>query len=225
MSNDVMEHVKIAIADDHGLFRAGIIKILNEYPLYEVILEASNGKVLLEKVENSIELPDVILLDIRMPEMDGFDTASALIKRFPSIKIIVLSMHDSARHIIRMIELGTHGYLFKNTPPEEVIESIKLVLENDYYFNDKINSLLQKVIRYKGRNSGDLDIPIAITARELQVLELICKEHTNNEIAELLFLSTRTIEGHRKNLVSKLGVRNIAGLVVYALKHELVTIT
>lgn len=219
------DSIKIAIADDHDLFRAGIAKILHEYSQFEVILEASNGKILLDKIETSLYLPDIVLLDIRMPEMDGFETATGLINNFPSIKIVVLSMHDSARHIIRMIELGAHGYLFKNAHPDDVIESIKLVLENDYYFNDKINSLLQKVIRYKGSNSRDLDIPVAISPRELQVLELICKEHTNNEIAELLFLSARTIEGHRKNLVSKLGVRNIAGLVVYALKHELVTIT
>ncbi|WP_299767926.1 response regulator transcription factor [uncultured Dokdonia sp.] len=216
------DSIKIAIADDHELFRAGIVKILQGYSQFEVILEASNGKVLLDKIETSLHLPDIVLLDIRMPEMDGFDTATVLINNFPSIKVVVLSMHDSARHIIRMIELGAHGYLFKNAHPDDVIESINLVLENDYYFNDKINSLLQKVIRYKGRNSGDLDIPVAISPRESQVLELICKEHTNNEIAELLFLSARTVEGHRKNLVSKLGVRNIAGLVVYAFKHELV---
>lgn len=216
--------IKIAIADDHELFRKGIKNILQEYTKFTIIFEADNGRTLLEKIKCSHEMPDVVLLDIRMPIMDGFETAETLIKNFPSIKIIVLSMHDGARHIIRMIELGANGYLFKNAHPQEVIKSIELVLENDYYFNSKINTLLQKVIRYKGKKSGDREIPVVITKREQEVLELICKQNTNNEIAKILFLSSRTIEGHRKNLITKLGVKNIAGLVVYAIKEELVYI-
>ncbi len=216
--------IKIAIADDHELFRIGISKILQGYKGFDVILEVDHGESLLKAIEMSSQLPDVILLDIRMPVMDGFEAMEVLTKNFPSIKIIVLSVHDKARHIIRMIELGAHGYLLKNTHPEEVVESIKKVMEQDYYFNDKINSLLQKVIRYKGNNSIDKEIPVSITDREQEVLELICKEHTTNEIADILCLSARTIEGHRKNLVNKLGVRNVAGLVVYAIKQELVSI-
>lgn len=216
--------IKIAIADDHELFRVGIVKILQEYVDFDVVMEAPHGGVLLNKIEKSEQLPDIILLDIRMPVMDGFETIKVLTKNFPSIKIIILSVHDQARHIIKMIELGANGYLLKNTRPKEVVESIKMVMEQDYYFNDKINTLLQKVIRYKGSNSGDKDIPVSITSREQEVLELICKEHTTSEIADILCLSSRTIEGHRKNLVIKLGVRNVAGLVVYALKQELVII-
>jgi len=216
--------IKIAIADDHELFRIGIIKILKSAKQFEVIIEANQGEVLIQAIENAAQLPDVILLDIRMPVMDGFEAMEILTKNFPSIKIIVLSVHDKARHIIRMIELGANGYLLKNTRPEEVISSIEMVMEQDYYFNDTINSLLQRLIRYKRTNTGDKDIPVAITPREQEVLELICNEHTTSEIADMLCLSARTVEGHRKNMVSKLGVRNVAGLVVYALKHELVNI-
>ncbi|WP_299208094.1 response regulator transcription factor [uncultured Dokdonia sp.] len=216
--------IKIAIADDHELFRIGIVKILQEYKDFDVIIEAPHGEALLQEIEKYRQLPDVILLDIRMPVMDGFETIKMLTKNFSSIKIIILSVHDKARHIIKMIELGANGYLLKNTRPKEVVESIKMVMQQDYYFNDKINTLLQKVIRYKGNNSEDKDIPVSITSREQEVLELICKEHTTSEIADILCLSARTIEGHRKNLVIKLGVRNVAGLVVYALKQELVII-
>lgn len=219
------EKIFIAVADDHELFRAGMIKILQERKNFDVIIEAHNGLILIDRITDSPQLPDIVLLDIKMPEMDGFETVSFLIQNFPSIKIIILTMHDSERHILRMIELGAHGYLFKNTHPKEVVESIEQVFENDYYFNDQINVLLQKVIRYKGQSFKGLNVPITLTSREHEILRLICKQHTNNEIAELLFLSTRTIEGHRKNLISKLQVRNVAGLVVYAMKNGLVSVS
>lgn len=215
------EKVFIAIADDHELFRAGMIKILQDHKNFHVIIEAQNGKTLIERITDSPQLPDIVLLDLKMPEMDGFETASYLIDHFPSIKIIVLTMHDSERHILRMIELGANGYLFKNTHPLEVAESIEQVYENDYYFNNQINNLLQKVMRYKGKSFKGQNLPIALTLRENEVLKLICKQHTTIEIAEILCLSTRTIEGHRQNLISKLDVRNVAGLVVYAMKHGL----
>ena len=216
--------VKIAIADDHDLFRVGMASILKGYDQFDVMLEAGDGKELLTKIKEVQELPDILLLDIRMPEMDGFEVTEELTKNYPSIKIIVLSMHDKARYIVRMIELGANGYLFKNARPEEVVESIEMVMEQDYYFNARINSLLQRIIRYKGKNFQDADdeIPVQISGREQEVLELICKEHTTAEMADILCLSTRTIEGHRKNLIAKFNVRNVAGLVVYAFKHELI---
>lgn len=158
-----------------------MIAILNTEPTFNVIMQASNGQDLLTSIRAADELPEVILLDIRMPIMHGFLTATELIKNFPSIKIIVLSMHDEARHIIRMIELGANGYQLKNARPEEVIENIRYVVEDEFYFNNKINALMRKVIQYKGTPTQSLDIPVELTQRELEVLELICKEHTHNQ--------------------------------------------
>lgn len=216
--------IKIALADDHLLFREGIRTILEKNPEFEVMIEANNGRELLNEIKKHSELPDVVLLDIRMPEMDGFQTVEKLQDAFPTVKTIVLSMHDEARHIVRMIEIGANGYLLKSARPEEVVNSILLVIENDYYFNNKINALMSKVIRSKDNLGIKVDLPVKLTSREYEVLELICKEFTTKEIGDQLFLSARTIEGHRKHLIEKVGVKNVAGLVVYALKYDLVTL-
>lgn len=218
-----MNDIKIALVDDHSLFRSGIKAIFNDEPHMEIIIEASNGAVFLESLKNTVVKPDVVLLDIRMPEMNGYETAEYLLENYPEIKIIALTMHQEERHIIRMIELGVNGYLMKNASPEDVIDSIRYVMEQDYYFGTKITMIMRKVMMYKGRYNGGNPI-LELTEREIEVLELICKEYTAKEIGEKLFISYRTVEGHRKKLLAKLNVKNTAGLVVYALKNEIVKI-
>ncbi len=215
--------IRIGLVDDHLLFREGLKAMFHDERNMEIILEASNGHDFLEGLRNSVIKPEVILLDIRMPIMDGYETAKILLEKYPDMKIIVLTMHEEERHIIKMIELGVNGYLMKNASPEEVIDSIRCVMEYDYYFNNKITNIMRKVMMYQGKRNGDHPI-VQLSEREIEVLELICKEFTAKEIGEKLFISFRTVEGHRKNLISKLNVRNTAGLVVLAIKNEIVKI-
>ncbi len=213
----------IALVDDHLLFREGIKAIFQDEKDMEITLEASDGHEFLEVLHNAVVKPAVLLLDIRMPNLDGYETAKIVLEKYPEMKIIILTMHEEERHIIRMIELGVNGYLMKNASREEVINCIESVLEYDYYFNNKITNIMRKVMMYKGKRTTT-HIIHDLTEREIEVLELICKEYTAKEIGEKLFISFRTVEGHRKKLLSKLNVRNTAGLVVLALKNEIVKI-
>ncbi|MBC8756236.1 response regulator transcription factor [Kordia sp. YSTF-M3] len=215
--------IHIALVDDHLLFREGIKAIFQEEKNMEISLEASDGNEFLNSLRSAVVKPNVVLLDIRMPNLDGYATAELLLTEYPDMKIIVLTMHEEERHIIRMIELGVNGYLMKNASPDEVLESIDCVMEHDYYFNNKITNIMRKVMMYKGKRTADNSM-YELTEREIEVLELICKEFTAKEIGEKLFISFRTVEGHRKKLLSKLNVRNTAGLVVLALKNEIVQI-
>ncbi|AXG71037.1 transcriptional regulatory protein DegU [Kordia sp. SMS9] len=213
----------IALVDDHLLFREGIKAIFQDEKEMKITLEASDGQEFLEVLRNAVVKPDVLLLDIRMPNLDGYETAKIVLEKYPAMKIIILTMHEEERHIIRMIELGVNGYLMKNASRNEVINCIESVLEYDYYFNNKITSIMRKVMMYKGKRTTT-HIIHDLTEREIEVLTLICKEFTAKEIGEKLFISFRTVEGHRKKLLSKLNVRNTAGLVVLALKNEIVKI-
>ena len=215
--------IQIALVDDHLLFREGIKAIFQDEENMEIILEASDGSEFLDVLRSSVEKPSVVLLDIRMPNLDGYETAKVLLEEYPAMKIIVLTMHEEERHIIKMIELGVNGYLMKNASPEDVIDSIRSVMEYDYYFNNKITNIMRKVMMYKGKRNSD-HLTFDLTEREKEVLALICQEFTAKEIGEKLFISFRTVEGHRKKLLTKLNVRNTAGLVVLAIKNEIVKI-
>ena len=215
--------IHIALVDDHSLFREGIKAIFQDENDMEITMEASDGSQFLEALHNAVVKPDVVLLDIRMPNLDGYETAKIVLEKYPTMKIIILTMHQEERHIIRMIELGVNGYLMKNSNSDEVIECIESVMEFDYYFNNKITNIMRKVMMYKGKGTAT-NIIHDLSEREIEVLELICKEYTAKEIGEKLFISFRTVEGHRKNLLSKLNVRNTAGLVVLAIKNEIVKI-
>lgn len=215
--------IQIGLADDHLLFREGIKAIFQDEINMEICLEASNGEEFITSLRKALIKPEVVLLDIRMPVIDGYETAKILLEEYPEMKIIILTMHEEERHIIRMIELGVNGYLMKNASPEEVIDCIDCVMEYDYYFNNKITNIMRKVMMYKGKRNMD-HLTYDLSEREKEVLALICQEYTAKEIGEKLFISFRTVEGHRKNLISKLNVRNTAGLVVLAIKNEIVKI-
>ncbi|WP_046757246.1 response regulator transcription factor [Kordia jejudonensis] len=215
--------IGIGLVDDHLLFREGIKAIFQDEKHMGILLEASNGSEFLEALQSSVLKPEVVLLDIRMPIMDGYETAKIVLEKYPDMKIIVLTMHEEERHIIKMIELGVNGYLMKNASPEEVIDSIRCVMEYDYYFNNKITNIMRKVMMYKGKRTTN-HITFDLSERETEILALICKEYTAKEIGEKLFISYRTVEGHRKKLLAKLNVRNTAGLVVLAIKNEIVKI-
>lgn len=214
--------INIVITDDHKLFRKGIIALLSDFDFIGNINEASNGSELLELLSKMEVLPDVILLDIRMPVMDGVEAHQKISVLYPGIKVIVLTMEDDEQYILHLISEGVNGYLLKNVDPDEMELAILKVLRNGYYFSDDISA---KVIRnLKKKEKTETVFNPDFTERELQALELICKEYSNAEIAKAMDISIRTAEGYRLKLVEKSGAKNIAGLVVLALKYNWVSI-
>ena len=214
--------INIAIADDHKLFRKGIIALLSDFDFIGEISEASNGAELLEILSEMKTLPDVILLDLRMPVMDGVEVQQKISILYPDIRIIILTMEDDEQYILHLIGEGVNGYLLKNADPDEMERAIQKVVENGYYFSDDISTLVIKNLKKKEKTETIFNPDF--TERESQVLELICKEYTNGEIAEELNLSIRTAEGYRQKLVEKSGAKNIAGLVILALKYKWVSL-
>jgi DNA-binding NarL/FixJ family response regulator len=214
--------INIVITDDHKLFRKGIIALLEDFDFVGEINEASNGKELLELLSEIKILPDIILLDLRMPVMDGVEAQQKIRELYPGIKIIILTMEDDEQFILHLISEGVNGYLLKNADPIEMEQAILKVYEKDFYFSEDISSLVLKNLNKKEK--AETIFNPDFSERELQVLKLICKQYTNAEIAENFDVSIRTAEGYRQKLVEKTGAKNIAGLVVLALKHKWVTI-
>ncbi len=214
--------INIAITDDATLFRKGLSLLLEDFDDIEVVLEANNGQELLDKLSTTPVFPDVIILDLQMPVLDGVETAKLLRNKYDDIKIIVLSSHYSKAFILNMVEVGASAYLAKNTSPDEFAITIKNVHRNGFHYNQEVWSIIQKNLTKKEKLSASF--VEKLTNRESEILQLLCEQFTSTEIAEQLFISKRTVEGHRNNLLSKLNCRNIAGLVVYAIQNQLVTI-
>lgn len=215
-----MDNIRIVITDDHEIVRDGIIAMLEEYSHIKVFGEAKSGEGVLELCEadkkNKI---DLIIMDLNMGEMDGIEATRQIKKRFPDIKILALTMIKDEEKIREMIEAGASGYIFKNSGVEELVEAIEKVVNGELYFSDEaVYSIITRKKEDKDKKKpGETDL----TERELEVLGLICKEFTNAEIAEKLYISVRTVDAHRRNLLQKTGARNTAGLVRYAMKHNL----
>ncbi len=212
--------INIAVVDDQQLFRQGMISLLREFKDLNIMFEAGNGEELMEKLKAQPH-PEVILLDIEMPEMDGLEATAQLKLKHPEIKVIILTMHDEEEMIIHLIEAGAHGFLPKNEDIEHVVDAIYAVHENGYYFNDKISRAM-----VNGLVSSKKIHPhfraTELSKRELEVLELICKEYTSSEIGEKVGLSARTVDNHRLNILKKIGARNTVGMVMYAMKKGLI---
>lgn len=215
-----MSTIKIAIADDYKIFRDGLKVGLSADENLDVILEADNGEDLLKALETNT--PDVILMDLKMPIMDGMEATKAVRKKYPTIKVLVVTMYEDDKFIIHMMENGANGYLLKNAESEEIRKSIYAVHENGYYFNDLVNKALLKKLVLKNNLKPSFNQNVELTERELEVLKLICEEKTAAEIGKEIFLSPRSVEGIRQRLIEKVGVRNSAGLVMFAVKGGLV---
>jgi DNA-binding NarL/FixJ family response regulator len=212
-----MKKIKIAIADDYKIFRDGIkVGLLNDDNL-EVVLEADNGEDLLAGFDKN--LPDVVIMDLKMPIMDGMEATKIIKKKYATVKVLVVTMYDDDKFIIHLMENGANGYLLKNADAEEIKKSIYAVHENGYYFNDVVNKALLKKLVLKGNLKPSFNQNIEFTERELEVLKLICEEKTAVEIGKEIFLSPRSVEGIRQRLIEKVGVRNTAGLVMFAIKN------
>ena len=215
-----MSKIKIAIADDYKIFREGLKVGLSADEGLEVLLEADNGEDLLKGLET--QTPDVIIMDLKMPIMDGLEATKVVRKKYPSIKVLVVSMYDDDKFIIHLMENGANGYLLKNAEPDEIRRSIYSVHENGYYFNDLVNKALLKKLVLKNNLKPSFNQNIDLTEREQEVLKLICEEKTAAEIGKEIFLSPRSVEGIRQRLIEKVGVRNTAGLVMFAVKSGIV---
>jgi DNA-binding NarL/FixJ family response regulator len=216
-----MSKIKIAIADDYKIFREGLkVGFLDDENL-DVVLEADNGEELLLAMEKTV--PDVIIMDLKMPIMDGMEATKEVRKKYNRVKVLVVTMYDDDKFIIHLMENGANGYLLKNADADEIRKSIYAVHENGYYFNDLVNKALLKKLVLKNNIKPSFNQDIELTERELEVLKLICEEKTAAEIAKELFLSPRSVEGIRQRLIEKVGVRNTAGLVMFAVKKGIVS--
>jgi len=216
----VNEPIKVAIADDHKIFRDGIRMSLSGKDYLRIIWEAEDGKDLVHKMK--IKLPDVLLMDIRMPEMDGVNAISLLRKEYEDVKIIVLTMYDDQEMISRMMEMGANAYLTKTTDPEEIYNAILSCMNDDYYFNDLVNKAVMMKLQHKKSVRQFYPNPIKMSEKELKILKLIAEDKTTEEISKEVFLSPRTIETIRQNMKTKVGAKTIAGLVMYGMRNKLI---
>jgi len=218
-----MNPIMVAIADDQVLFRKGMVAIVNSFDGIDITLEADNGQALLDALSTTDPLPQVVLLDLSMPVLNGVETTKLLQKAHPDIKVIILSVYGEDRFVTHLMDLGVNAYLFKNVEPNEVEQAIRAVVDKDFYFNEAfLRAMKNRMNVRKPRRLLTDDLPATLTPREHEILALICKEQTAPEMAEQLSLSIRTIDGHRANLLEKTGARNTAGLVMFAIRNHLI---
>lgn len=216
---DMNRPIKVAIADDHALFRAGVRTSLMGRKDVELIAEADNGMQLLNLLKH-IE-PDVVLLDIQMPIMDGIQTLPEIRKLYPHIKVIILSMHNDHSMISKLMEIGANSYLTKNSDSENIYQAIKTCYEQEFYFNELTNKALLSGLRTKRTEPGSPQ-EINLSDKEVTILKLMCEEKTTKEIADIVEISPRTVEAIRDKLKTKTGAKSMAGLVMYALKSGII---
>ena len=214
--------IKIAIADDHKIFRDGIKMALSNKDNLKILWEAEDGKDMMHKI--GIKMPDVLLMDIRMPEIDGINAIQILRKEYEAVKIIVLTMYDDHQMITKMMEMGANAYLTKTTDPEEIYEAILTCMNDDYYFNDLVNAaVMGKLMQKKSVRQiyGD-SLPVTFSEKEIKILQLLSEDKTTEEISKVIFLSPRTIETIRQNMKSKVNAKTIGGLIMYAMRNKLI---
>jgi DNA-binding NarL/FixJ family response regulator len=214
------DQIKVAIADDHKIFRDGIKMALSGKEYLKIIWEAEDGKDLVHKMK--IKLPDVLLMDIRMPEMDGINAISLLRKEYEEVKIIVLTMYDDQEMISKMMEMGANAYLTKTTDPEEIYNAILTCMNDDFYFNDLLNKAVLMKLQQKKTTRQFYPNPVKFNEKEVSILKLIAQDKTTEEISKEVYLSPRTIETIRQNMKTKVGAKTIAGLVMYGMRNKLI---
>ena len=216
-----MQH-RIVIVDDHQLIAEAIKFIIEKFPGYEVLYEAANGKKMIEQFSHPQNIPDIVLLDINMPQMNGFETATWLKQNYPGILILALSMQDDEKTLIKMMRSGARGYLLKNTHPGELKNALDSLVQKGFYYPDWI---AQKVLQGLAASPAEEEEKaIHLSERELLFLTYTATELTYKEIAERMFCSPRTIEGYRDVLFEKLGLKTRIGLVMYAVRKGIIKV-
>jgi DNA-binding NarL/FixJ family response regulator len=212
--------IKVAIADDHKIFRKGVVLSLRPYTNIKFVLEADNGEDLLAGIPDA--QPDVVLMDLRMPGKDGIETTKAVSKQYPNIYVIVLSMYEDERFVYHLMENGANGYLLKNAEPMEIRRAIMEVYEKGYYLNNFVNRILLKRSHARQKVVPSLNSEITLSDKEKDVLRFICMEFTAQEIAQKMEISPRTVEAIKDRLMERFGSKNTAGLVFFAVKNNLI---
>lgn len=214
--------IKIVLADDEELFRKGIAFMLQREKNFEIIFEASNGQELVSFLNESIIHPDVIIMDLKMPFLNGVEATRIIHNAYPDIRIVALTSYESSSFIANMINVGAASYLVKNTTPEEMINTVMEVFDKGFYYNDNVLKVINDVILTTNQKNKNIFDEHYLTGREKEVLRLICNQLNTKEIGEKLFISSRTVEGHRNNLLLKTESKNVAGLVVYAIQNKII---
>jgi DNA-binding NarL/FixJ family response regulator len=211
--------VKVAIADDHKLFRKGVILSMRMYTNIKFVMEADNGEELLANIP--IHQPDVVLCDLKMPGKDGIDATKLIAKQFPHIRVIILTMYEDERFVGHLMDCGAAGYLLKSTDPAEIKKAITDVMRTGFYLSPFVNKVLIKKNYAKQKFNPTLNSEVVLSEREKEVLTLVCMEFTASEISEKMSISPRTVEAIKDRLMERFGVKNSVGLVFYAMKNNL----
>lgn len=213
----------IVLVDDHILLRKGLCELIRGFDNYEILFEADNGKDLLKKLQPD-NLPEVVLMDINMPEMDGYETAQWLKVNHPEVKVLALSMYDNETAIIRMFKAGAKGYILKDCDPAELREALNAVITKGFYYSELVTGSLIHSINNLDDDDNHVKEIVNLNEREVAFLKLVCTELTYKEIADKMYLSPRTIDGYRDALFQKLNVKTRVGLVMYAIKNGIVNL-
>ncbi|MFM7838660.1 MAG: response regulator [Chitinophagaceae bacterium] len=212
--------IKLALADDHKIFRDGIKMALKGKEYLKLLWEAEDGKDLMHKMQ--LKPPDVLLMDIRMPELDGINAIGLLRKEYADLKIIMLTMYDDQEMISKMLDLGANAYLTKTTDPEEIYQAILTCMNDDFYFNDLVNKAVLSKLQTKKQVRQFYPNPVKFSEKEVRILRLLAEDKTTEEISKEIFLSPRTIETIRQNMKTKVGVKTIAGLIMYGMRNKII---
>ena len=213
--------IRVMIADDHNMFVEGIESILEGHDNIQVVSKCYTGLEVFEKI--NLAKPDVILLDINLPGMNGLEVCQKLSKEYPEVKVLALSMHNEESFVTEILKYGAQGYILKNTGKKELISAIETINNGQSYFSEEVTETIMKsLVNQRAGNKKSTTLAPKISRREKDVLDLIIKEYTTQEIADTLFISLKTVESHRRSLLTKLSVRNTAGLVRVALENHLV---
>lgn len=215
--------IKIILADDEELFRKGIYFLLQREPNFEIIFEASNGSELVEYLKNATELPDIIMMDLKMPLLNGVEATKLIHKEFPRVRIIALTSYNTKSFIANMINVGAASYLVKNASPVDMVKTVNEVAQKGFYYNEIVMEVIHQNMISNASSKTVLDEDF-LTEREKEVLELICKQYSSAEIGETLSLSARTVDGHRNNLLLKTNSKNMAGLVIFAIQNKIINL-
>jgi two-component system response regulator DegU len=214
--------LKIGIVDDHQLFRKGLALLVNSFKDAEVALEAGNGKELLDLLE-TITI-DILLLDIQMPEMDGYETCTIVRERYPNIKVLIVSQLTTREAVHKIMEFGAHGFFSKNSDPYQLEHAILSINDKDFYFGKELGTIIREAILWEKKKAGSNIPDIIISQREMEVIRLACKEYSSVEIADKLCITVRTVDTHRKRVMERTNSKNFIGVILYALKQGLLSI-
>ncbi|THF53428.1 response regulator transcription factor [Flavobacterium supellecticarium] len=215
--------LRVGIVDDHKLFRKSLSFLINSFENTNVVLEAQNGLDLLDQIQD--HTLDLLLLDIQMPGMDGFETCEHIRKHYPDMKVLIVSQLTTKESIHKVMELGAHGFFTKNSEPEQLENAIKSIQDKDFYFGQELGMVLREAILWEKNNKPKITASsITISDREMDVIRMACKELSSIEIADRLHINVRTVETHRKRIMEKTNSKNFIGVILFALRNQLISI-